>query len=426
MAPTTASVALVAVGVGAALAYRMLVARLRGLAWEEAKREPASSNSALPDAHPFAHRREMPFESTTSNGVRWTFCGPECSPMQSLHHQVLCVPAYMCRLATLPFALVPVIVRVGLFRITGRETWLCATDECMFDMMTSTSAIIHCNIDQNDGADKLVLVVPTRLMPERHRAEVGPDGLRVVFDVATKLILEVTPHVKRLELCSIFVTLTIAAHSLLHRSGESCAREIAAKGLLVLEPSSRFVVSLHTGLIHGATSPMKHTRRPKRRSASLIDTETDITTIWESAGVAVHPHKYDKALLQFRFYRFVAEARPIVRVLLAKYALDINAESFLHNACMHYLDHHNLYNCTQSSGVIWSYSASNSTWSYVVSNIWKHVWLQPLHWEFLEEHRLNRLGARGGEGGAFYSELHAAIAKIDPEYARVIRVSCSF
>mmetsp|Transcript_21469 Transcript_21469/g.50081 ORF Transcript_21469/g.50081 Transcript_21469/m.50081 type:complete len:94 (-) Transcript_21469:224-505(-) len=93
---------------------------------------------------------------------------------------------------------------------------------------------------------------------------------------------------------------------------------------------------------------------------------------------------------------------------------------------MHYLDHHNLYNCTQSSGVIWSYSASNSTWSYVVSNIWKHVWLQPLHWEFLEEHRLNRLGARGGEGDAFYSELHAAIAKIDHEYARVIRVSCSF
>ena len=249
----------------------------------------------------------------------WCFAGPFPHKIQSRHQEVTHHPMYFLRILYLFFVLMPPF----LFRTLGSSIragrWCyhaSLSDEKIYDVFITSPLLIMANMK----GSHLEITIPD--MPLRTMKGLNPASLRIVFDHEKKSIEEATWQGKDIledkeKIATLMlVSLVMWAHPQTHVAAEMSAREIARKKIEKLEPSNRFVVALHQGLLYNQYSPLA-TGQPLSIN---VDKESGVA----AATQVRMPHKFHKEKHQFRYYRFLLTARKILFKHLKAHGLEVN------------------------------------------------------------------------------------------------------
>lgn len=349
----------------------------------------------------------------------WLFEGPTCLKHQSKHEDLVHGPTRLFRGVKLFIYTLPLFTgRVALDYVkSGGKTWTPGiTDEQLFGVLTH-SVLLVASFLSEDG-NSLQLKVPEEL-PLTTRKGYSPAGMELHFDIESKKLTYAHWQQKDIrndkDLIACFIVLLIIGwgHPQSHHLGEMSAREIARKGIKTLEPSTRYVLALHDGLMYGEISPLSD---EKHFFNSLVDRNSVI----QSSGVHI-PHNLDIRKIQFRYYNFLYQARGILIGLLHKYNLDVNPEFLFHNIILHSVDHYLAYKhigCFTS----WSMDGSKSMASYYRAKMFWSIWL-PDYESFVARERISKMSP---DKHPFYAELYQALKALDEEYANSVLASTSF
>ena len=396
---------------------RLAQDRLRGAAWEEAVR----------------FEREVAHEAGVYKEVRehnWLFDGPTNPPgARSRHQYATHWPVCAVDLGLLVVWHLP--------RLAGRMLWhrlrhpsskglgRDVTDQEVYELVTSTPTCLMARLSE-DGST-LSLSIPVELnFAEQYGGAPGAlaaEALELCFATETGAILSATSRGAAVQgqgrvsrngvlVSALTAILTSWAHPTSHRMAERSAREIARKGIEVLEPSARFVTSLHAGLIHGGASPVALRRHPLH-----IDIQLDVGMKNVEAW-PVPPHDLDPRKMRYPYFRFIMSGNGLIRRLVRKHGLDVAPEPLFHNLVMHAADHQGLYGALHVLPP-WSWDGSGSLGSYFRAVMFTEMWVMPRH-NPLETERVCELE------GAFYRELYEGLAEVDEWWARQMVSSCSF
>lgn len=220
---------------------------------------------------------------------------------------------------------------------------------------------------------------------------------------------------KNQRLISIFIMYICAYnHSAAHVLSERSAREIAQKKVTQLEPSSRYVLALHTGLLHGYLSPLSDNDHPLR----CFD-HTAMTDLFEQTVKYPKPmHSYDPRMARLPNFMFYMRSRLILKKLLLKHNLDVNVECLFLNMIFH-STHHGLGYKALCNVPLWSFDGSGTLRSLAQSFIFTHLWLPHMHNPLASEYIRDT-------PGPFYQELYAGLKELDPAMADLVITSTSF
>ena len=117
---------------------------------------------------------------------------------------------------------------------------------------------------------------------------------------------------------------------------EESARDIMRANCYALEPSARFVLALHHGLIYNPTSPAGSTANPLHMMARL-------DSLFDSLLTPMH-HTFDdnKALIS-RYYHFIVRSREVTARTVRRFGLEADPYLLWHNMVAHAVDHNLMY-----------------------------------------------------------------------------------
>ncbi|GAA4826151.1 hypothetical protein [Algivirga pacifica] len=348
----------------------------------------------------------------------WLFAGPRASRLEEKAINRVHFPMKVYRLSKLFLVTLPdVAFRIlGHFLRTGNFNWHpVITQKQLFDLVAYSSLLIPAEVSE-DG-EYLTFQAPKDL-PLTTKANLCPAGLKVIFHIKEECLVEALWEGKTITEDIGLVTALIGqliahwAHPQSHVMSEKSAREITEKQVQPLEPSSRFVVALHDGLLYSPISPIT-------TKTHLLNTMAERDSIIASIEVPL-PHAMDKRKMQFRYYSFLVKARMVLIQSLKKYNLNINAEYLFNNMILHSVEHYVLY--TNTRKLIWSIDGSKSLSSYFRSRIFRAIWI-PDYETSLEKQRIRKIDDKTFP---FYKDLHTQLEKIDKELADCILASTSY
>eukprot|EP00961_Rhodomonas_salina_P221877 3000286-Rhodomonas_salina.1 len=388
---------------------RLSFQTLRVLAWNHAKA---------------SKKRDGPRQIFAGSAPGWFHAG--------VHYQVVNLPTFTCRaviffLFSLPSRLISATTQLLW---NGRPSKI--EDEHVFDFVMNTSLVLLVRV--SDDVLLADIRIPQELPLSQHYPDHSvcsglnypPEGLHVAFDVRTKTILRAETqgrevqgqnHITRNEIlmCAFLTTLSQWLHPVSHVAAEKSAREIAEKQVEMLEPSSRFVESLHEGLLHGWLSPIARMDHP-------LHSGWDVDLLLETMKLhPTPPHKLVSRKAEiapvFRFYR---EANRVVSLLIKTYGLGVNPEWLFLNAVLHSVDRYETYKALAAIPGTWSLDGTGSLRSYFKHLVFTFFWLEASTNPFEPEY------VRDLSGIPFYRDLYDALEFVDAERANQMLSSCSF
>lgn len=380
--------------------FRLRIIRKKG--WEAAKNE----------SHEEVAAGFMP----GGKEVRWLFAGPPSNKIQDQHQRASHHPIYLLRLLNLfVVRMPPFVFRTVISSL--KSSRLCyvpeISDADIYDIFIHGPLVLMAEVNK----ELIGFELPN--MPLQTLRGTNPGGLQLVFHVPTKSIHRAEwkgqdiKEDKGLIASLLVITLAMWAHPQTHIASEQSAREIAEKGIEVLEPSNRFVVAVHDGLFYGTISPLT-----KGHPLSIqVDAESGV----KSAIQFKITHDLDTRKKQFRYYRFLWEARKILMQLLRTYRIAVNPEWLFNNMIVHSVDHHFLFQ-NLSKIDAWSLDGGARLRSYWRSQIFVAVWVRHVG-SPMEPEKIGKLSAKQYP---FYAALYTELKQVDKELADCILASTSF
>lgn len=350
---------------------------------------------------------------------RWLFAGPNCSSAQRKSENLVHLPMKVLRCLKLFLYTLP-IFSIQLFwdRFkTKNKAWNPnIQDEHLFDLVVNSVLLVVAQISK-DGKI-LELTIPDNI-PLTTMAGIKPAGLKLHFDIDSKKITFAHWNHKEVkgdnDLLACFVVLLIIGwgHPQSHILAEKSAREIAQKNIKILEPSSRYVLALHEGLMYSPISPIDE---ENHFFSSMVIRQTMI----DSAFVRI-PHVLSKDKMNFRYYNFLYKSRGILMRYIAKYGIDVNGEYLFNNMIVHSVDHYLAYKHI-GKFKSWTMDGSKSILSYFRAKVFWAIWL-PDYETFIEKQRIKKMDAKKYP---FYHDLYHDLLAVDKEFANCILASTSF
>lgn len=347
----------------------------------------------------------------------WLFTGPPTNAAQGRHITWAHYPVYLARWLGVAMLLrfPPFLWRT--IRCSIRRRRICYVpaipDADVFDIFIGGPLMVMAELRGN----LMAFEIPD--MPLKTMKGINPSSLRLVFDARDKSIVEASWQGRDIRgdngriTTLMLLTLIMWAHPQTHIAAERSAREIADKRIRALEPSNRYVVALHQGLLYGPLSPLA-TGQPLSIN---VDKETGVRT----AATVRLPHNLDPEKMRFRYYRFLLEARKVLFRELRRAGLDVNAEWLFNNIVVHSVDHYLLYRNLYKISA-WSLDGGTGLRSYWRSQVFLAVWVRHVTSPFERE----KIRGFSREKHGFYRSLHAGLVEIDRELADCILASTSF
>eukprot|EP00554_Chaetoceros_debilis_P002853 CAMPEP_0194091796 /NCGR_PEP_ID=MMETSP0149-20130528/44447_1 /TAXON_ID=122233 /ORGANISM="Chaetoceros debilis, Strain MM31A-1" /LENGTH=306 /DNA_ID=CAMNT_0038776513 /DNA_START=421 /DNA_END=1341 /DNA_ORIENTATION=- len=211
----------------------------------------------------------------------------------------------------------------------------------------------------------------------------------------------------------VAATLGYWSHFKSHLMAEISAEEIINQGIEKLEPSARFVHSLHSGLLNSATSPAVP-------GSLLYSIATTRTSFEESMGCPM-PHYIVPAKRNFAAFAFFLAARKSIAANLKAHDLNVSVEPLFQNMIVHCIDHHLSYEYLKLHD--YSLDGSESFMSYMRSLILVELWMFPKVNPFDDVHLC--AVACNYDSPSFYSDVYRDLKRADPLLAdRIIASTC--
>lgn len=206
---------------------------------------------------------------------------------------------------------------------------------------------------------------------------------------------------------------------------ERNARQILRTRTVPLEPSSRFVVSLHDGLLYNSFAPGAENYNPLSMLANF-------QSLLDSLDCPL-PHDLSASKMNIsRYFRFAYLAHKSVHYWIRAlgYA-GINGEYMFHNTVQHSIDHQLMYEILEPLH-FYSIDGSGSVRSFLSSQIFVECWIprivNPFEPELLKEYyeEMKNLHSREVLRRNFYCCLYEGLREIDEQYANEIAMSTSW
>lgn len=228
----------------------------------------------------------------------------------------------------------------------------------------------------------------------------------------------------------VHLLVTTWIHPSSHRQCEINAIEIYEKNVKILEPSSRFVESLHEGLLEGMLSPAYD-----YGTYNLFYTGLQSTALRYCINkrpipphvISQKPMLSDSKLLYSKSYLFFIMMRQILFELVYEFDIKIdNKEALFHNLIVHSIDHYSVEKKLKEMNIEISMDGSCSLLSYWRFFVYKYFWLTPKTFSFLENEKLSNFDKIPGSEFKFYKKIYRKALKIDSELADELLTSCSF
>lgn len=315
----------------------------------------------------------------------------------------------------------------------SRGSWIPddVRDQDVYDLVVSSPLIL--TAVHNVQANTLTVTVPEHL-PAQFCNGASPRGLVLVLDTTTHSIVSakqlgapfapsltaqkrgVTRNAALLSL--LHLCLTAWLHPRTHVQAERSSREIAAKRESALEPSSRFVPSLHDGLVFGSLSPL---RAP---DACALSSMGDIASLFASFEAGPLPHNLALSKRDVsEYFDFLLTAHEQVRFWLRYHELGVSAEALFSNVVAHAVDHEEMFRVLNR--VDWfSMDTSGTLRSYLASAMFTEMWIPHMH-NPLDEERLFAF-CRKRDAHPFYKSLYDALRVKNARLADLCTLSTSW
>ena len=346
---------------------------------------------------------------------RWLFTGAVMNSKQTRHQKMVHHPMIILKGLRLTFVKrfrffwfkLKSKIKTGKWKI-GHNI----TEQKIYDITTSGPLLL---VSKFDGD---LLSVTTPKMPISDLTDLDPSNFHMVLNIKTKKVDSAVWNGENLEndygmiFSLLMATLIVWVHPQTHVASEMSAREIAKKKIEALEPSNRFVLALHDGLLYSSRSPLSsnHTLCINIDRQFVINTAVELRM----------PHNLNPDKMQFLYYRYLMESRAILIEKLKKYNLNVQPDFLFNNMIVHSIDHYLLYK--HLSTCIWSMDGSDTNDSYWQSQIFSTVWVSDLESPFQKE-RIRKLSQKKFP---FYKDLYTELVPLDKELSNCILASTSF
>jgi hypothetical protein len=301
-----------------------------------------------------------------ARGDRWLFAGPpSSSTADAIYKQLSHYPNYILAFIwVILFRLPRALLQWSVFIVFGGHP---CTEDVAWQLATGTPLILIAAMTDTT----LTITIPETVSLVWFSGE-SPAGFTVTFDTISRRVLHATKQnqvITNPE--TIIAHLYAACYGYVHPRGhvmaEHSAREIYRKRYESLEPSSRFVLQLHEGLVYNKLSPMGSWMNPTHMmtsSSSLLATlETPMNHILDDRKYIVSP-----------YYSFVMCALDSLKRLLKRYDYQLNVHNLMHNVIVHSVDHMQLYRI-MSPLYLFSMDGSGSFRSYIASQFFVAMWI---------------------------------------------------
>ena len=315
------------------LLYTYSSKKLLNKSWVQAQRIEGGKSNIFPELN-----------KTGNLDLGWLFSGPGCTRIQELTLRAIHLPKIIYRLAGLFLWSIPKLaITIGVRPLFKKEfAWKPKIkDQQLYDVFCNSALMVACSVC---GDGKRICFQAPEDLPLTTRAGIKPAGLKLRFDAEQRSIEEAVWQGRDIRsdkglLATLIINLICHwGHTQSHILSELSAREIAQKGIKDLEPSNRYVVALHDGLMYGKISPITERKH-------FLSSMSQRDSIINSCQVRLK-HDIDENKLQFRYFNFLFQSRLVMKRLLNKYELEVNAEFLFNNMIVHSLDHYLLHKYT--------------------------------------------------------------------------------
>jgi hypothetical protein len=347
--------------------------------------------------------------------TRWLFTGPAMNSYQNqhkikTHHPITFIRSM--RTAAVKGSLFAYLkmkakLKTGEWKVSHN-----ITEQDVYNIATNGPLLMIAKLD----GDLLSFTTPE--MPANDKTFLDPSNFTLVVDVKNKNVHSASWKGNDLngdygKIMSLLIAMLIIwVHPQTHVASELSAREIAKKNLEHLEPSNRFVLALHDGLLFSKHSPLTQN--------NPLFINVDRQFVIDCAINLKMPHIFDPNKMQFSYYRYLIEARGILIGKLKKYDLDVQPDLLFNNMIVHSIDHYLLYK--HLSGCIWSMDGQDTNESYWRSQVFSKVWVRDLETP-LQKERIRKLNRKKYP---FYGELYDELKPLNKELSDCILASTSF
>ena len=272
-----------------------------------------------------------------SKDNRVLFVGPRAKLIETMDLYLSHGPTFIGRLFQLTiYRTIPLMWK---YLTTSEFVNTTVTDEVIFDAIKGSSLSSMTKIDES--GEKLICQFPSDFVCTTLRDGFCPAGLEIVMNIKDKTMERGHIKDKRLSNEQVMVAVTMATtgwvHPQIHVSSEKCAREISKNPstLEEIKESGRHTVALHDGLLFGILSPA-----PVDGCQSILTTSLNEEEFFEYAQKKKVVHDLDHRKKQFRYFRFMYEARMATFELVKKHQIKINPELVFNNVVLHSVDHY--------------------------------------------------------------------------------------
>ena len=296
------------------------------------------------------------------------------------------------------------------------------TDENVFDICTRCTLVMFVEV-KNDGS-VLFKMDPARSPTFGPVGNCDPQSLRIEFSPSHDIVFATsangpvtgTHNLARNEILAVSLRNVVATwvHTSVHVAAERCALEIQAKRICMLEPTSRFVSSLHEGLIHHDNIG------PLGKNSPFVTVPALPKMVEQCYEFPVPPHTLHPNKSKLELYYFFIEGRKVIYELVREFDLPLDPEDLFLALVVHGNDHAGLFQVMAKMNPC-SSDASGSMLSYWRIHCFTHMWLG--HWD-------NPFGSEMvtafTKKNDFYRKLYSKLATINRDQANNMVISCCF
>lgn len=257
-----------------------------------------------------------------------------------------------------------------------------------------------------------------------------PAQLVLHFDIATSEIVEARcggvalrhdAHVTRNELAigCLHAIVVQYLHLTIHAAAERSAREITARGVAALEPSSRCVSSLHDDVLNHELSPLSVSNHWLSTLIQTYDYDARPAMVRAVHDFPVPPHSFHPSKLRLRFFKFAVEGHKAVAELVRAHKLGVASEDLFANVLLHGVDHFSAHKAFSAMALtsVDGTGRLTSAWRHF---FWVHFWIPH------QENPLCKERVRDFRHLPFYAALYDRMRAVDAELADEMIISCSF
>ncbi len=346
---------------------------------------------------------------------RWLFTGPRVNSKQNWHQKMVHHPHLFLRAFYLHTVkgtkfvtlLIKAKIKTGKWKVSHN-----ITEKKIYDIMTNGPFLM---IAEMEG-DLLKFTCPK--LPVSEKTALDPSNLTISLNVKKEGIEHVTWNGEDISddygliLSLVLAMLIVWVHPQTHVASELSAREIATKKIEALEPSNRFVLALHDGLLYSEYSPLTENQS--------LHINIDRQFVINSAVNLKMPHIFAPEKMQFQYYRYLMESRGILIKKLKEHGLEVQPDLLFNNMIVHSIDHYLLYKHLKPC--VWSPDGKDENRSYWKSQVFCTVWVSDLE-SILQKERIRKFSSKKFP---FYKDLYNDLVPLDKELSDCILASTSF